>query len=335
MALSAVYTAIAGDTITAARWNNEFGNIYNNGTDVAFPLTKAVAGGGFAQTNLGSLSLASGKTITMLAGSDYWAKGADIVSAATLPIGVDGNSFNVTGSTGPITSFSGMVAGMIFSLEFDSTPTLTYHATNLILPSSANIVAAAGDTSIWQAITATTARCLVYQRRTGLALVAAAADSDATVTFTDITTNNSSTSNHGFLKKLDNVATNFMNGQGNWAAIAGTLTAGTALVKNPVVLGTTTTQAHGLSAKPTLFAIELECLTANGNWAQGDTIQYSGSHYDQSDTTNRGWLISADATNVNLYIATTSVAVLNKTSWDYVAITVGSWKFTVTPYKVN
>ncbi len=41
--------------------------------------------------------------------------------------------------------------------------------------------------------------------------------SDATVTFTDITTNNSSTSNHGFLKKLDNNAAHFMDGQGNWS----------------------------------------------------------------------------------------------------------------------
>lgn len=32
---------------------------------------------------------------------------------------------------------------------------------------------------------------------------------------------NASTSRHGLLKKLDNIATNFMNGQGNWAAPAG------------------------------------------------------------------------------------------------------------------
>lgn len=30
MAITQLYTAIAGDVITAARWNNEFGNIYNN-----------------------------------------------------------------------------------------------------------------------------------------------------------------------------------------------------------------------------------------------------------------------------------------------------------------
>jgi len=50
MAVTQLYTAISGDTITAARWNNEFGNIYNNGTDIAFPLTKASSLAGFTLT---------------------------------------------------------------------------------------------------------------------------------------------------------------------------------------------------------------------------------------------------------------------------------------------
>ena len=40
--------------------------------------------------------------------------------------------------------------------------------------------------------------------------------SDANLSTSDITTNDSSTSKHGFLKKLSNVATEFMNGAGNW-----------------------------------------------------------------------------------------------------------------------
>lgn len=42
---------------------------------------------------------------------------------------------------------------------------------------------------------------------------------EAFILLADNTTNNASTSNHGFLKKLSNVADEFMNGQGNWAAI--------------------------------------------------------------------------------------------------------------------
>lgn len=37
----------------------------------------------------------------------------------------------------------------------------------------------------------------------------------------DVTTNNSSTANHGFLKKLDNVATDYMDGTGNWSVPQG------------------------------------------------------------------------------------------------------------------
>lgn len=41
---------------------------------------------------------------------------------------------------------------------------------------------------------------------------------EAGITLADNITNNSSTTAHGFLKKLDNTATNFMDGTGNWSA---------------------------------------------------------------------------------------------------------------------
>jgi hypothetical protein len=44
---------------------------------------------------------------------------------------------------------------------------------------------------------------------------------DVTIDTSDITTNNSSTSKHGFLKKLSNVATDYMDGTGNWSTPAG------------------------------------------------------------------------------------------------------------------
>lgn len=48
--LSQVYSAVPNDVITAARWNNEFGNIYSNGTQLAFPVTVAVSFAGFTIT---------------------------------------------------------------------------------------------------------------------------------------------------------------------------------------------------------------------------------------------------------------------------------------------
>lgn len=44
---------------------------------------------------------------------------------------------------------------------------------------------------------------------------------ESEITLADNTTNNASTSAHGFLKKLSNVATEFINGAGNWATPGG------------------------------------------------------------------------------------------------------------------
>ena len=44
--------------------------------------------------------------------------------------------------------------------------------------------------------------------------------SEDALALTDVTTANSSTAKHGFLKKLSNVATEVMNGQGSWTSIS-------------------------------------------------------------------------------------------------------------------
>lgn len=45
--------------------------------------------------------------------------------------------------------------------------------------------------------------------------------SDVTISTSDITTNDATTTKHGFLKKLSNIPSEFMNGQGNWAVPPG------------------------------------------------------------------------------------------------------------------
>lgn len=50
MALAQLYTAVAGHVITAARWNNEFGNLYNNGTSLVYPATTNISYAGFTVT---------------------------------------------------------------------------------------------------------------------------------------------------------------------------------------------------------------------------------------------------------------------------------------------
>ena len=64
MALSQLYTAITGDVITAARWNNEFGNIYSNALSLISPLTGTLNANSNNITNVVNLSFAASGSIT-------------------------------------------------------------------------------------------------------------------------------------------------------------------------------------------------------------------------------------------------------------------------------
>lgn len=67
---------------------------------------------------------------------------------------------------------------------------------------------------------------------------------DATLSTSDVTTNNASTSKHGFLKKLDNTATHFMDGTGAWDAVGDA-----DLAITDVTTNNATTSAHGFLKK--------------------------------------------------------------------------------------
>lgn len=111
--------------------------------------------------------------ITSVAGFDALeAKGADIASATTTDLSTATGPFvNITGST-TITAFGTVAAGTQRELRFTGAPLLTYNATSLILPSSANIQAAAGDTALMESLGSGNWRCLNYQRFSALPLIA-------------------------------------------------------------------------------------------------------------------------------------------------------------------
>jgi hypothetical protein len=105
----------------------------------------------------------------MAANSTLSVKGADIASAAELTLGTDGTYFDVTGTT-TITSIASIGAGNVsIKLHFDSALTLTYHATDLILPGGANITTAAGDEAEFVEYATGDWRCTNYQRATSVA----------------------------------------------------------------------------------------------------------------------------------------------------------------------
>ena len=90
-----------------------------------------------------------------------FSKGADVVSAAALTLGTDGNYFDVTGAV-TITSIATAGVGTVVKLHFDAALTLTHHATDLILPGGANIVTAAGDEAEFVEYAAGDWRCTNY-----------------------------------------------------------------------------------------------------------------------------------------------------------------------------
>ena len=112
------------------------------------------------------------KKITITNVSKLNLKGGDLTSASPLVIATDGNYFDVTGTT----NFAAMTvaANRQFTLQFDGALTMTHHATNLELPSEANITTAAGDVATFQSTGANTVQCINYTRADGTPLVGGA-----------------------------------------------------------------------------------------------------------------------------------------------------------------
>tara|TARA_R110000772_G_scaffold38565_2_gene90944 strand:+ start:1820 stop:2356 length:537 start_codon:yes stop_codon:yes gene_type:complete len=128
-------------------------------------------------------------------------------------------------------------------------------------------------------------------------------------------------------------ATTFLRGDNAWAAPAGLVSAGTDLVQNPIAIGTSVTQAHGLGAAPTFFKWRLECLTAELNYLIGDVLDMTS----WSATSSGNWFapLVVDATNFTLISGNASISIYNKTTYALSVLTPANWKLTITPYKVT
>lgn len=102
-------------------------------------------------------------------------KGADIASATTCDIGAaTGNFVHVTGTT-TITGLGTVKAGTRRHVKFTGALILTHHASQLILPTAANITTVAGDTATFISLGSGNWICIQYQRADGTALSATSA----------------------------------------------------------------------------------------------------------------------------------------------------------------
>lgn len=134
---------------------------------------------------------------------------------------------------------------------------------------------------------------------------------ESLLTFTDITTNNASTSVHGFLKKLSNVSTEFMNGVGNWATPASGVTDKTGTTTRDLSTASgDQTIAHGLGATPT--KVRITVIQAS---TSGATDNYSFGAYDGTNSacvyrgqnSNSQFFVGNDASNIiSIFTAATA-----------------------------
>lgn len=125
---------IAADVATAV---NEI--TVTNAATAGSPSIAATGG----DTNVGLTLTTKGIGLLVADGSLQLTVGADVASAAALPVNIKGNFFDVTGTT-TVTSLAAKGAGSIVVLQFDGVLTLTHHATDLILPGGYNIRTYAG-----------------------------------------------------------------------------------------------------------------------------------------------------------------------------------------------
>jgi hypothetical protein len=106
----------------------------------------------------------------------YGVQGTNISSANSIDLGAATGFFvNITGTT-TINAMGTASAGIIRYVVFTGALTLTYNAVSLILPTSASIVTAAGDTAIFVSLGSGNWKCAGYLRATGKALSVTASD---------------------------------------------------------------------------------------------------------------------------------------------------------------
>lgn len=118
---------------------------------------------------------ATDKSATPDSVAGLWQRGDNLTPSGgtvTLPAG-GGGVFNV--AAGNFSAISSAQGGRSVLFVFGGASTITYHATSMILPGSANITTAAGDCALFVNDAATDAsgtnwRCVWFQRRSGSSL---------------------------------------------------------------------------------------------------------------------------------------------------------------------
>lgn len=222
-------------------------------------------------------------------------KGATGATGSAIPIvSAGGTSDVITATYNPaITSLTDGLVVLFTASAANTTTTPTFSPNGLpahVITKNGGSALAPGD------IPAATAVCQLEYNLAGTRweLVDTNIFNEGNLSLSDVTTNNASTSKHGFMPKGSGTTTNYFGGDNAEHALPvlkSFISAG-----QTITSGATTTLAHGLGSVPKLFTFYLKCLAGEAGYSIGDTVLISPNTMDGS--TNRGFSAYFDSTNV-------------------------------------
>ena len=116
--------------------------------------------------------------------------------------------------------------------------------------------------------------------------------------------------------------------------VAGTLTAGTSVTRNPFSAGSNTTSAHGLGTATLIILSYMECITAEQGYVAGDRVY---NHAEDSNLNGSfNYTVRTDATNIEIVCGSSNPSAIQLTGGGgVVALTAANWKIIAIPYRVN
>lgn len=151
-------------------------------------------------------------------------------------------------------------------------------------------------------------------------------------TLTDVTTNNVSTSAHGFAPKLPGDNTKFLDGTGAYSVPAANAVFSKSFTSpdETITASGSFTLAHGLGASPTLIATYLICQNADRGYSPGDILYYN-TGVSLANDVSRGHIITADSSNIYVFYGSDSATynILNKSTLSTTSINNVNWKLRV------
>lgn len=154
--------AVNGVSATPADWQALIDDVAaaiqaSIAADGQTPMTGNLQMGGYRLTGAGAPS-GAGQSLRW----EQLTRGADIPSAATIAIPLEGQLFAVTGSTA-ITAINATIAGRLAYLKLDAGIVLT-HSASLLMPSGVNVTTGADDIAVFVSVSAGVWRCVSYPR---------------------------------------------------------------------------------------------------------------------------------------------------------------------------